>query len=142
MGYDMYTGSDEYFRLSIWGMSTYRDIMENYDMITWSEPPAWPAVPEDIDWDVFDEDETSYAEYRAANSLVLSYRGDSPGMVGAKFCSNDGWHVTPEEIGEALEAYKNLGSPMPFDNNEENDYWNKWIGFLKIAKGSGGFKVY
>lgn len=146
MGYDMYhvkeVEEDNYFRLNIWGMGQYYDLMFDYGMVdvTGDHPPF--PTPGDIDWDLYDKDEESYPEFRAANEAVLTARGNGKGIASWKFGSNDGWIVSPEECMEALDAYLEAGQPDPFEDRERLDYWHRWIKFLTAAITRDGFQVY
>lgn len=128
MGYDMYQGRDgngQYFRLNIWGMGEYREVMERHGMVDWSVDP--PPDPED-----WDDDEQR-----------LRWQTDVPaktfGIAGYKLCSNDGWLVTPEECRSALAAWESSENKV---NETLDDYWFSWLRFIEGAIEAGGFRVY
>jgi hypothetical protein len=110
-----------YFRLNIWGMGEYRGYMEERGMLWWPEEDG----PVDKD-----------------------YGGVMPGH---KFCSNDGWVVTPSEITRALQALEDWEADQravrgdqwvdPL-NDKEDGYWHKWLRYLYVARSYGGFEVW
>lgn len=154
MGYDMSCvgdhpngGDGDYFRLNIWGMGDYRQIMWDMKMVNEDRAPEYPkALADQVDdWDRYYDDPTSYPEYRQAAEGWTEYRGPSKGIPLEKFSSNDGWHVLPDEIGEALEAYEeycNQGGALPFDDKERDAYFEEWIQFLRHTRDHGGFLVW
>jgi hypothetical protein len=134
-----------YFRLNIFGMGDFRNVMFDMGMLNTDPAPAWPDTPEGVDWDKYHEDESSYPEYRAAHDAVIGFIGPSPGISAHKFGSNDGWHVQPIEIKEALAAYQNYcdgGGPLPFGDPDRDAYFDEWIEFLRHTQEHGGFKVW
>lgn len=68
-----------------------------------------------------------------------------------KFGSNDGWHVTPEEIDNALasmaehkgeydeKTWDSIVSPWVDEDGKSR--FEAWVEFLRYAKDHGGFKV-
>jgi hypothetical protein len=133
MGYDMTwvrPSDDEdesYFRANITGMGILRDVMETRGMGFWTDHPRFEA-------------EGSEADNEAVRRFHI------PGIRGiplTKFCSNDGWLVTPEEILGALEIHR---EHPPIQQHDLGDYtierWEEWIEFLQGATKNGGFRVY
>jgi len=140
--------SPGYFRLNIWGMERYRQAMAEAGMAsegTYYDEESkvkWPDYPEDAD-----EDSEAMKAYEAAVAPILQARpGVEHGIAMHKFGSNDGWWVTPEEIDEALEAWEKFSENgtrvFPEDVVFGQEYWRKWIGYLKLARSHGGFRVY
>jgi hypothetical protein len=153
MGYDMYgVENNEYFRANIWGMGFLRSVMRMAEALD-EEVPS-PEFPEIEKRD--DETEEQY-EMRLQESQD-EITSISPGVKPPfyKFCSNDGWFLTPEEcrvIADAIDKY--------VDEHEEYT-WSSWDGEVKTVKRgddddnfvrefsaycrkmseSGGFKVY
>ncbi|WP_155054559.1 hypothetical protein [Streptomyces blattellae] len=169
MRYDMYIektpegeaaedGDASYFRLNIWGMSRYREIMHQLGMVAtdYARPP-WPEKPDSIVWD--DVSAVRYPDDYEGNQPVkpeavtfaktidthLAWHPDPPfGMALHKFGSNDGWLVTPEEIAAALEAYRahSGDEAKVIVGADRLDYWLKWIAYLERAQHRGGFRVH
>ena len=177
MGYDMYweeqprtpeaaemSDPPDYFRLNIWGMVETRAAMEQLDML---DSAAWPSFPQleqfgldswpdqyDLDGGTFPYlSGTPEAAFLTEVATVLY--GDGGGRIPAyKFCSNDGWLVTPEEIRRSLAIYDRSNAPTPryaFDayghllGNEihpELEWWDEWIDYLRAAAAHGGIRVY
>ncbi|MFD1656964.1 hypothetical protein ACFSL4_01620 [Streptomyces caeni] len=166
MGYDMYIentpegeaapdGDTSYFRLNIWGMSRYREIMHQLGMVAVDyQQPNFPELPDGIDWE-----DVSAVRYPEGQQPVkpeavtfaktidehLAWHPDPPfGIALHKFGSNDGWLVTPQEIAAALEAYRtHSGDEVKVIVGAEGlDYWLKWIAYLERAQHRGGFRVH
>jgi len=116
-----------YFRLNVWGMGLFRDLMFNLGMAFEDEPhPEWPEVedygityddvravryPEDYPDEVkalTTEDREKVDAFLAAQREVLSWHGktDTPGIPLHKFGSNDGWLVVPAECEAAVKAWE------------------------------------
>ncbi|MFD4258207.1 hypothetical protein ACFWR9_11400 [Streptomyces sp. NPDC058534] len=163
MGYDMYIanvpeGEDSgYFRLNIWGMSRYAQIMEQLGMIATDYPlAAWPEKPDCIDWE--DVSAVRYPEdyegdmpvkpeavaYAKTIDEHRAWHPDPPfGIALHKFGTNDGWLVTPEEIAAALESYRTHSAEEVKALLGGNvDHWLKWIAYLERAQRQGGFRVH
>ena len=97
MGYDMYrireNGETEgyaeaslnggYFRLNVWGMSDAREELHKIGIVREGAFPDPPASHDLADIDAW---------------RIASHGGDGPGIPVHKFCSNDGWVVTPLEV--------------------------------------------
>lgn len=144
MGYDMYirdrqpnaSDDDCYFRLNVWGMGAARELMDDAGMLCW--PPhdssEWDQLPPYDDGDPDGEGGPEYCA--AADKLLAAHNGECPGIPGHKFCSNDGWIVTPPEIRAALAAErKNPPADPP-------EWWSEWIDYLRRAEQRGGFEVH
>lgn len=158
-----------YFRLSVWGMSCYVDIMCRLGMVYGSESPNWPDYPTFGD-ERRDEQFVEATEYVEGNTTQLDasiptdirdaahayvehatrIRRDHPTGGNTipihKFGSNDGWIVTPEEIAAALAVYdahpdRNTILAEGFDE-DGLDYWNRWISYLRLAADHHGFAVH
>ncbi|MCX3059581.1 hypothetical protein [Streptomyces beihaiensis] len=168
MGYDMYIentpddaveGEDtSYFRLNIWGMSQYREIMHQLGMVTMDyQKPNFPEKPDSIDWE--DVSAIRYPEDYESQQPVkpeavtfaktidehLAWHPNPPfGIALHKFASNDGWLVTPEEIAAALETYRtHSGDEVEVIVGADRlDYWLEWIAYLERARQRGGFRVH
>ena len=126
MGYDMYwqvktEGRDRddshYFRANIWGMGTLRKAMHLAGVMNEREDEGRDDMPKFPDWkkewDALDLEEMpeeeltpEQKEYVETCKAARSKRSNEPGKIPYfKFCSNDGWLVTPEEsriIAEGL----------------------------------------
>lgn len=167
MGYDMYIENSpddasedsgaSYFRLNIFGMSRYREFMNQLGMVTTDYTlPPWPEKPDSVDWE--DVSVVRYPEDYEGNQPVkpeavtfaktvdkhLAWHPDPPfGIALHKLGSNDGWLVTPEEIAAALEAYRNHSGDKVkvMVGADQPDYWLQWIAYLERARQRGGFRV-
>jgi hypothetical protein len=73
--------------------------------------------------------------YRRAYFAWLGARISAPGMPLSKLSTNDLWHVTPDEINEALANGERLPAP-------DSPLWSDFIAFLRGAVLHGGFFVY
>lgn len=117
-----------YFRLNIWGMGKYAQLMSVAGMLTESKenPWLWPRceqfdITED-EWYAFEEDGGDEAglspetivkceKFQDANNEHRRTHGATPGIPGHKFGSNDGWVVTSEECAQARAQFARfLGS--------------------------------
>lgn len=116
-----------YFRLNIFGMRSYREVMDELGMVYESSSPEWPepdnfgltydqvyamddaeeSQPDSTAVGKWDSEEwANYTRYKEAHSAHLSaHSNDAPGIAIHKLCSNDGWIVTPDECNSALEVY-------------------------------------
>lgn len=168
MGYDMYientpdgeTAGDRdtsYFRLNIWGMSRFREFMDQLGMLAtdYAHQP-WPEKPDSIDWDDVsavrypeDDDQLPVKPDAVAFAKTidahLAWHPDPPfGVAVHKFGSNDGWLVTPQEIAAALESYRTHSGDevKALVGSDGIDHWLKWIAYLDRAQRCGGFRVH
>lgn len=135
------------FRLNIWAMGRYRDIMTTFGMIhdsSNSDVPEWPDYPEDDS----DEESPAMKEYEAAALIVQGYHheADDPTIPVHKFCSNDGWWVTSSEAAAAVEVWDKRDPALAFTEVQAetlaSDYWGEWITYLRNAIDRDGFQVY
>jgi hypothetical protein len=160
-----------YFRLNMFGMGRYCDLMSRIGM-TFDDPSDRPDWPEPEDYgttydeieqvenredypDVMfaDEQLRRIAAYRDARDRLLSWHGvEVPGIPDHKFSSNDGWIVLPAECEAAVRIWRQFVS----DEGDEEaaviiagvlgdkgmDYWLKWIAYLASAVNHGGFEVH
>lgn len=167
---EMDRAETSYFRLNIFGMGRYRELMFDLGMVFEDEP--YPGFPDVEDYGTTHDDAWAadspedYPEefkaltperlekanaYLAAQREVLSWHGkaDTPGIPLHKFGSNDGWHVLPVECEAAVRIWEKFVT----DHGEENarayvegrlkgyDYWLRWIEYLRGAARHGGFEV-
>ena len=99
MGYDMYRllpngkpvevtsdifGTDDYYRLTVWGMQEVRSHLEQVGIVKDGDFPAPPKEEEDVE------------VWRRASP------GDGPGIPIHKLCSNDGWIINPVEVSSGI----------------------------------------
>lgn len=134
MGYDMYTPSGTYHRLNIWGMGECRDAMVKLGMLDLTAlPPEFPEWKEGFT----SEEEDRYNE--EMNDALGRVPTPTIGIAAYKLCSNDGWHVDPDEIDEALRHYDSTSEE---DREFVPSYFGEWIAFLRLASKDGGFSVY
>ncbi|WP_425838381.1 hypothetical protein [Streptomyces fractus] len=148
-----------YFRLNIWGMSHYCEVMEQLGMVVSDyELPPFPHEPDGVTREEIDAfgDRGHGPDAPARPEVVaywkqleahLSWHLDPAfGIALHKFCSNDGWLVTPEEIAAALESYRVHSAEevkvIVGGDTEELDYWLQWISYLQRAQQRGGFRVW
>jgi len=125
-----------YFRLNIWGMGIARELMWNFGMAYDSNPDPALDVPTD--------------EGFASDAYLESGTKDEPGIPIHKFCSNDGWNVTPLECLGAVSQWRKFcdqqGWPYDYaplnDENEPIAFWPRWIEYLTNAADAGGFRVF
>ncbi|MFJ9179400.1 hypothetical protein [Streptomyces sp. NPDC102360] len=152
----MYAVDTAYFRLNIWGMSRFRELMDQLGMVVsdYGVPP-WPHEPEGVTWDEIDAAQNGNGASKSpARPEVVTYLKQCEahvtwhpepafGMALHKFASNDGWLVTPEEIEAALVGYRtHAGSEVKVIVGDDVDYWLEWIAYLERAQHRGGFRVW
>lgn len=154
MGYDFTTressptadtrgyNPEDSFHLNVWGMGRYRDLMVRAGMMSYTDQTdPFPT-------DAFSEDEDGEEVISEAGQLYLTAKNpaDATGLAFHKFCSNDPWITTPEEITEALDVWDQLSvneqgdllAGHGFDGNNI-EHWQKWLAYLRRAIGLGGF---
>lgn len=157
---DTYLAMDKadrsYFRLNIWGMGAACQAMHALGMLdTETQSPDWPEREafgvDDATWEAFDWEEPGQdapeplRRWWQAQEKALSHHPEKPtGICDFKFGSNDGWHVTPEEIAAALTAYERALEDAVNANGEVPTYewWGDWIDYLRRAQMHGGFRVH
>ncbi|WP_455403023.1 hypothetical protein [Streptomyces bambusae] len=144
-----------YFRFSIWSIGAAEELMSSFGMLSFEAAPDWPdpgaegytAAMEALRKNPEDTaarkalDEVT-ARMEGVHEQIRNFDPEGPGIAAYKLGSNDGWLVSPREIGAALEAYEKA----PVEDREaagrEFDPWVPWIGFLTEARGRGGFHVH
>ncbi len=159
-----------YFRLNIFGMGCYRNLMETLGMafeddphppfpdaedygITWDDVYAAESPGDHPDHERADSALAAALKVREAADEVLRFHGrtDTPGIPLHKFGSNDGWHVLPAEAEAAVRTWhkfvENEGEEKALTVVREHlgddvSYWLKWIEYLAGSVRHGGFKVY
>lgn len=168
-----------YFRLNIFGMSKVRDAMVElgaaYDDYSDDDKPKWPTVPDNFwewtygDYEAASDDERRVFErVQAHHQAVLDWApgrtlqldhttgrlgltGEpaKPGIPVHKLCSNDSWHVLPEEAFYAASVLKAV-EPEQLDKalaeagivgDDWREYWGEWVQWLADASEHGGFEV-
>ena len=122
---EMRDAEKSYFRLNVWGMSRYENLMTRLGMVFTdpSERPEWPKPEEygttydDVDalespefypdkqWN--DDALRAAVAYKQAQDEILSWHGvEVPGIPEHKFSSNDGWIVLPAECEAAVRIWR------------------------------------
>lgn len=157
--WEAYESADRsYFRLNIWGMSRCRDLMARLGMLTDEDAPNFPTLDE-FGLTDYPEDPADYdGEARAKAEKELTDAGRRfieavkaalafepvpvRGIPIGKFCSNDGWLVTPAQCGAALAAWRAQPAAVRAHVEGEAEWWGRWIAYLTYAKDRGGFRVY
>lgn len=170
-----------YFRWNISGMSHAVDLMEAAGMIDWTRPPDWPDEPEGVGqvwlrwadgetvpalpgepgaWNENDPADPAQIAFSALHEAVLAFPPQGSGIAGAKFASNDNWHVTESECSSALAIWERLAPEARRAIRAEADgadavpsdpaapylpdpasYWDSWLAFIARASEHGGFRV-
>lgn len=167
---DMYAAEVSYFRLNIFGMGRWREVMYELGMIYDDGPhPDWPEIEDfGITWEQVEQAESpefytdqpplapevaaKVREYRARQDRILAWHGhaDTPGIPAHKFGSNDGWIVLPAECEAALRIYtaklEEIGRDA-MDNLIGNRIgnrgrWAQWLAYLNGAISHDGFEVH
>jgi hypothetical protein len=148
VGYDMTIENDAglteekaYFRLNIFGMSAYRNIMYDLGMLDMdAQGTPFPLMEEFLN-------DTEYQD--ACREITDSESPEPKGIPPYKTGSNDGWLITPAELRAALATYDAAPKERrqdvvweAFESTSERQYWNKWILFLRRAEKHGGFRVW
>jgi hypothetical protein len=156
-----------YFRLNIFGMGRYRDLMERLGMAF--EDAAHPAWPEAEDYGLTKEQawatecpeeypdimltpvqQEAGRKYAAEQDRILRWHGkEIPGIPLHKFGSNDGWHVLPAEAEAAVRIWAEFvkvngdekALALVAEAVTDTGYWLKWIAYLTGAITHGGFAV-
>lgn len=155
MGYDMYmveskNEDSSYFRANIWGMGILRSAMKEAQVLDLEyEDPGWPEIKRLAN----ESDETYYDRVDDAHDPIRGFRSASEKLVPVgKFCSNDGWVVTPEEceiIANGLDTVKGfthrgyMSDPIIIEAGSENLVFVKeFADYCRRAAKHGGFKVW
>jgi len=115
---------------------------------------------EDVEPPITASERTAMEEFRRRHDEVLATRSPKKGLVGAaKFLSNDGWLVTPDEctaIAEHLTAGLNrswhflwfrsgIVPPRALTNasfGETRDWIANWAHYNGIASSQDGYRVW
>lgn len=146
MLYDLYQiGGNAYLQRNIWGMDKIRRTL--YECGAFGRAVAdselkWPEKKPAPSSDHFDENtgDPLTDEARAfveMQTIALAYHPeDRP--PPHKFCSNDGWIVTPGECRAMLIAIQDQDQAL---NNEGFDRWAEFVEFVGVCAGTGGFRV-
>lgn len=158
MGYDMtmlddHNSDEGYFRANIWGMQILRGAMKaagvmdvNHDDIKWPE----------VNQEEGESDDDYYARSDVACADTRAFRSTNPELVPiGKFCSNDGWHVVPEEcllIANGLDKVLATGEEIFYRDTWENrtvglgdsdrEYVKKFADYCRRAADKNGFSVW
>jgi hypothetical protein len=141
--FDLQDKEGAYFRASIFGMGLLRDELEAQGLGHWAEPPGFPNYPGDHHFDgstdvpVTDEGKA----YVEALQGVLGFVAEGEqGVALGKFCSNDGWIVTPEECRYVAEN-ADLGLQGDLGGSNRR-YWAEFIRFFRKCGKGKGFEVW
>jgi hypothetical protein len=122
------------FQLNVTGMTLWRQEMEAQGIGHWEGDFDFPD-PADFGslWAEDNEQGDGYRQWESAHDAVLCHKvGGTRGIALKKFCSNDGWIVTPEEIGEALAVASEV--PLLLEP-QDVPLWRKWLRFLRGGQG-------
>jgi hypothetical protein len=140
------------YHLSNRQMSDAVTVMEHAGMTrpvpapTFPQPATYGASSEDYDtWlDATDRGETlqpspELAAYLHARDQHLAANYDARVIPRHKLWTNDGWHITPEELDAALphaptNALDRRQRPIP--------WWRQWLEYLDGARSHGGVRVH
>jgi hypothetical protein len=166
----LYEGQPDYWRFNTAGMQAMRQILLNAGMMDGELSPEWPTFPPE-GWDherayslldalengdtvdgaapTLQEQEVVLA-FMTESSRVREVRSASPGLVPiCKFCSNDGWLVTPDEcsiLARGLRAaIESLGSELwageAIGEEEARSWILKFAAWNELAAAHGGYRV-
>lgn len=154
-----------YFRANIWGMGSLREAMEQAGMLFWPESrrPTWPEAEQfgllNEEWWAYDEEpsdldpekQAAAKRFAEARDNVQSWHGsDDEGIPGHKFCTNDGWIVTPDECRQATAAWRSFSERAGGEDKAVEklgvtdfaDYWKRWVLWIERAADHDGFEVF
>jgi hypothetical protein len=149
-----------YFRANISGMGVLRELSMACGLMVESESPKWRPLDEfgltsDAYFDMSEGDvepNEGFQEYQAAQRRNLRHHGTAfSGLPVHKFCSNDGWVVTPEEIEAGLARMDMAKLDAAFTDRQLRrsdgdegirEFFAGWLLFLSRAKEYGGFEVW
>jgi hypothetical protein len=167
---EMDAAENSYFRLNIWGMGRYRDLMETLGMAFEDDPhPPFPKIEDcgtnwnDVEAAEYPEDSAGYEwtderlraalTYRERVNSVLAFHGktDTPGIPLHKFGSNDGWIVLAVECEAAVRTWREFVAKEGDDavanfvtntiGEGRAERWAEWIKYLAGAARHDGFLV-
>lgn len=146
MSYDLYQiGGDAYLQRNIWAMNKIRWVLHEcgaFGRVVADSELKWPEKKPAPSSDHFDGDTgkplTDEArEFVEMQAIALAYHPeDLP--PPHKFCSNDGWIVTPGECRAMLIAIQSQDHPV---NDEDSNRWAEFVRFIGICAETGGFRV-
>lgn len=154
MGYDLFsqqmnkaTGEAEYYRFNIWSMARVREVLCVLGVL--DEEFPFPELPES--YPLTDEAEDYLREL---DDLRAMHAGNGK-VPYYKFCSNDGWIVTPEECEALSKAILSAGKekiksileryvePDARDSLDEfAEYIVEFGKYCERCASLGGFAVY
>lgn len=162
MGYDlvsltMHPSSSEnlYYCFSNISMANVLHVLNELGVIDNSFPqPAWPEFPGESHFDDKGEPLTDAARvYLTQREEVLRAHRRNGRVPFYKFCSNDGWLVTPEECLAIADAVKQAGrekleaiaQAIYPDPEDRKRFVERLVGFGQFCEDCarlGGFHVY
>lgn len=160
MGYDMHTvaedhnwDDDSYFRANIWGMQMLRGAMKAANVLdTDYDDPEWPEVKQEEG----ESEEMWDARREEMCAPIRAFRSEKKGLVPiGKFCSNDGWHIVPEEcliIADALDKlltsdqeifYRDSWEERTISLSEhDKQFVKEFANYCRRASSKKGFRVW
>ncbi len=158
MGYDMTMvddrDSDEgYFRANIWGMQMLRGAMKAAGVLDVEHDNVeWPKIKKEAG----ETDNDFQARHERELEPVRAFRSETATLVPiGKFCSNDGWHVVPEEcllIADALDKLTVSGEEVFYRDTWEQrtvslspsdmEFVKEFADYCRRASKKGGFSVW
>lgn len=146
-----------YFRLNVWGMSAAVELMHGMGLLSDVPNPEWPKLadfgledwpddPEDCDGDERTAAEAKLTDrqraFLAASNATRDHDSGTDCIPADKFCSNDGWLVTPRQIETTLNAYRFVKEQDKAEAAKARPWWPLWIAWLGHAQERGGFRVH
>ena len=158
-----YDKQPEYHRFNIHWMPLMREMMQRARVLDdYGEPdPGLPEFPPNgmdvdrasalmaADGKGATAEETRILDaYNRKRDEVLAQTSPDEGRVPYwKFCSNDGWIVTPDECRIIVEKLTRHLGPELWDGLEieevqAREALDEWIGFARLAADNGGFRVH
>lgn len=134
-----------YFRLNISGMGAMREVMEQAGAGTWEGEASWPEYPGSEHFNRHGDpvDEVGLAYEAQVKALRMARTTTLVPLH--KFCSNDGWVVTPGECRLIAERVRSLLESDDYDFGE--DGWREmvrdWADYCADAANfADGFEVW
>lgn len=173
MGFDMHwrrrtdDGNGGHFRLGVWGMANYRQLMASFEMAFIDAPPgrfptlnAYGLTRDDLlrarnaaGQSGGDCDEATRGKVQVFHADLENHLSrhaeDTPGVPLHKLCSNAGWIVLPTECKQALDAWheccRRYGEIFAYahiaEAGKDPDRWRQWLQYLEGAIDHDGFTV-
>lgn len=157
MGYDMTMIGDDsdegYFRANIWGMQILRGAMKAAGVLDVDHDNVeWPEVTREEG----EDDDSYYERNDLACADTRAFRSTDTSLVPiGKFCSNDGWHIVPEEcslIADGLDKVLASGEEIFYRDSWENrtvglgdsdrEFVKKFADYCRRASEKDGFTVW